>query len=427
MPRPNPMPRFPASARPCGRRARFAALALAAALAGLVAPAGATRAAEGASPGAGLTALAARVRPAFAFVAGGSGAVISPDGEVVTNNHVVENLPSVGVTLGDGRAFRAEVLGRDRQGDLALLKLTGASGLPFLPLGSSAALRRGEACYAAGNPLSLGAADQEVSFSAGVVSALHQFRHGYNDAIVVDAAVNPGNSGGPLVNRRGELVGICGMTQTRLGLKSNTGVAFAIPVDQLKLWLPFLRRAKGGNVFHGRLDGLDLAEDNGTVTARAVAPGSSAAAAGFRPGDVLAAFMGYHVPTVARFDGISGIYPAGSAMQAVVRRARPGGGMEEKTLRFSLPPLRPWKAAFALARPRVGEEYPRVGAVMRGGAAEKAGVAAGDEIMAINDLPVRVSGLPQLTGYLSELHAGDRVELQLRRDGRRLKAGFVAE
>ena len=369
-----------------------------------------------------------KAQAAFVFVAGGSGVVISPEGEMVTNSHVIGDADTLEVTLGNGQTGRAEVMGRDRVGDLALLKITGIGApLAYLRLGVSADLRRGDKCYTVGNPQALGGDGQAASFSAGVISALHQFRQGYNDAIVIDAAVNPGNSGGPLVNARGELVGICGMTQTRLGMKSNTGVAFAIPVDQLKLWLPFLRRARGGNVFHGRLQGVRFADDDGRTRVREVIPQSAGEAAGFRVGDTLVSFMGYHVPTAARFDSISGIYPAGSAMRAVVARQGTDGKTSEKNLRFVLPPLRPWKGDFILADARLGDEYPRIGMLKKGSAAEKAGARENDEILAINNLPVKVSGMAQLSGYLANINAGDLIVLQLRRAGAKTQIKFTAE
>ncbi|GHS98816.1 hypothetical protein FACS1894139_12740 [Planctomycetales bacterium] len=362
--------------------------------------------------------LVARVTPAVVFIAGGSGALISASGEIVTNHHVIENLnKTVGVTLGDGRVFDADIVGRDRQGDLALLKINGAKPLPFLPLGSSAALSVGEFCLAAGNPLALGATDQTVSFSAGVVSALHQFRQGYNDAIVTDAAVNPGNSGGPLINRRGELIGICGMTQTRLGLKSNAGVAYAIPADQIKLWLPFLRSARGGNVFHGRLTGVDWREDNGVVSVAA-----NRSDLPLMSGDILRDFMGHRVPTLARLASIEGIYPAGITLALTAER----DGKAVK-IDFQLPPLRPARPLFVFAKPQTGDVYPRLQTVFADTSAARAGVRGGDEITAINDLPVRVGGLPQLTNYLGAICAGDEVTLTLSRAGERRVVKFVAE
>lgn len=369
---------------------------------------------------AGLEALAARVLPAYVFLAGGSGAVISPDGLIITNHHVIGQGTSFGVTLGDGRVMRADVVGRDPRGDLALLQISGVRDLAHLPLGDSETLRVGEPCLAIGNPLALGVDDRQPSFSAGVISALHQFRQGYSDAIVVDAPINPGNSGGPLINLRGELIGVNGMTQTRIGMKSNTGVGFAIPSAQIKIWLPFLRAAMGGNVFHGRLPGLELVDRSGQVVVGGFRPGESDAR--FEPGDVVRSLMGREVTNVTRFMSIQGIYPAGTSMFAQVER-----GGKAVDLRFTLPPLRPWRQALTLARPQPGEQYPRLQSVIPGTTAEAAGLRAGDQISAIDGRPVHTAGIQQVSRYFSELCAGDKVELLIRREEQKLPISFTAE
>lgn len=360
---------------------------------------------------AGLPELAARVTPAFVFIAGGSGVLISDDGLIITNSHVVEQGDSFGVSLGDGRSFRARLVGRDRRGDLALLKIDGASDLPHLPLGDSASIHPGQPCLAVGNPLSLGMDDRVPSFSYGVISALHQFRQNYSDAIVIDAAINPGNSGGPLLNMAGELIGINGMTQTRIGMKSNTGVGYAIPINQLKLWLPLLHGAAGGDLLHGRVTGLELEEagEEG-VRVRTYAPGSPETDTGFRAGDIIVSMMGRFVANIARFNSIQGIYPAGHRMEAIVRR-----GGEEVALSFALPPLRPWRQALILARPKEGERYPVVQTVIAGGVAERAGLRAGDEIVSIDSQPVRAEAIDHISRYFSGLCAGDAVSLRVRR------------
>lgn len=366
-----------------------------------------------------LEGLATRITPAFVFIAGGGGAVISSDGLIITNNHVVGQNTSFGVTLGDGRSLRAEVLGRDPRGDLALLQIEGASGLPYLTLGDSENLQPGETCLAVGNPLSLGVNDRQPSFSAGVISALHQFRQGYSDAIVVDAPINPGNSGGPLVNARGELIGVTGMTQTRIGMKSSTGVGYAIPSSQIKIWLPFLRAAQGGNVFHGRVQGLELEDHNGQIVVKSCAPGE---ASGFQPGDTVLSLMDRPINGIPRFNSIQGIYPAGTQIRAEVLRS----GAKQQ-LEFSLSALRPWQQALTLARPLPDDLYPRVQSVISGTTAEAAGLRTDDQIAAIDGKPVHAAGIRQVSLFFAELCAGDRVELTVERDGRKLPISFVAE
>lgn len=372
--------------------------------------------------GAEISDLIPEVRSKFVFIAGGSGAVISHDGYVITNNHVVGPGRSFGIALGDGRTFRAKLIGRDSRGDLALLKIEGAKGLAFFVLGDSDALAIGEMALAVGNPLSLGMDDREPTFTAGVISALHQFRRGYNDAIVTDAPINPGNSGGPLINSKGELVGINGMTQTRIGMKSNTGVGFAIPSNQIKLWLPFLKAAEGGNVFHGRITGISFLENNGVLQVEKVASGSEAAAAGFKINDILLSFMERKVYSIARFNSIQGLYPAGTSISAVVEN-----NGDKRTLRFALPPLKNWRQSFTLARPTPKDKYPVIETVFPDTDTARAGLKAGDRIIAIGSSPVSISAFSRIARYFTELSSGDKVSLTVKRGTESINIDFTAE
>lgn len=159
--------------------------------------------------------------------AGGSGVIISEDGYIVTNNHVVNNASKLRVTLHDGRAYDAKVIGTDPATDVALIKID-AEGLPTLPFGSSDDLRLGEWVLAIGYPMNL-----QSTITAGIVSAKArqlgaiEGNSGIESFIQTDAAVNPGNSGGALVNTRGELVGINTIIKTSTG--SYVGYSFAVP------------------------------------------------------------------------------------------------------------------------------------------------------------------------------------------------------
>ncbi|MBT8485888.1 MAG: trypsin-like serine protease [Phycisphaerales bacterium] len=157
----------------------------------------------------------------------GSGFIVSPDGYIVTNNHVVANARRVTVRLSDDRAFRAEVIGTDPKTDLAVIRIDAGELLPALPFGDSESLRVGQWVVAAGNPFGLAS-----SITAGIVSAKGRSRVGitdYEDFIQTDAAINPGNSGGPLVNLYGQVVGVNTAIFSRTG--GSMGVGFAIPID----------------------------------------------------------------------------------------------------------------------------------------------------------------------------------------------------
>ena len=162
--------------------------------------------------------------------AAGSGVIISEDGYIVTNNHVVEDADDITITLNDNREFKARVIGLDADSDLALLKID-ASGLPAIVIGDSEQLKVGEWVLAVGNPFNL-----TSTVTAGIVSAkarnIGAHKNGIESFIQTDAAINQGNSGGALVNTRGDLVGINAMLYSQTG--SFTGYGFAIPTTIMK-------------------------------------------------------------------------------------------------------------------------------------------------------------------------------------------------
>jgi serine protease Do len=288
-----------------------------------------------------MTALIQRSVPAFVFLAGGSGVVISPDGLVLSNAHVLEGGREYTVRLGDGRSFKARLVGYHGFGDLALLQIEGAKDLPHVTLGDSDEARVGDWCMAIGNPLALGMLDQTPTVSVGVISATQHVHMNYADSLVTDAPINPGNSGGPLLNARGELIGINGQIRTRMGLRSNTGLGFAIPSNRIKLWLPVLKKANGKEVGHGRLEGIEW-ETEGvnaqlgyvTPTIRKVTPGSDAERAGFRDGDKVLKCQGKEIRVPMQLLLILAMQPATESKVVVVEREG-----RQQTLMFKLDPV----------------------------------------------------------------------------------------
>lgn len=224
----------------------------------------------------------------------GSGVIITDDGYIITNNHVIENADKVEVTLNDNRNFQARIIGTDPSTDLALLKIDD-KGLPFISYGNSDELKVGEWVLAVGNPFNL-----TSTVTAGIVSAKgrnigilpDQFK--IESFIQTDAAVNPGNSGGALVNTRGELVGINSAIASNTG--SYTGYSFAIPVNLVRKVVDDL--AEFGNVQRGfigvSIRDIDskLVDEKGLKVTRGVyvaglTEGGSAEKAGIREGDVI--------------------------------------------------------------------------------------------------------------------------------------------
>ena len=226
----------------------------------------------------------------------GSGVIISNDGYIVTNNHVVEGADELTVTLNDNREYSARIIGTDKTTDLALIKVS-AKDLPTLPIGDSNNLKVGEWVLAVGNPFNLNS-----TVTAGIVSAKARSlgANGVESFIQTDAAINAGNSGGALVNTKGELVGINAMLYSQTG--SYSGYGFAIPtnimnkvVDDLKKYGTVQRAIldiKGSDV-HNYIDAqkdkgekVDLGTNDGIYIAE-VTEGGAGEAAGLQKGDVI--------------------------------------------------------------------------------------------------------------------------------------------
>ena len=181
-----------------------------------------------------LVKLVAESSGAFVFIGDGSGVLIREDGYALTNYHVAGSRSTWTVRLGNENRTRVcDVIAKDSTCDLCLLKIRDLAHAPCVKLGCSGDLSAAQSVLALGDPFKLGETRGGPAASFGIVSALHRNQGRYRDAIQTDCAINPGNSGGPLLNLDGELIGINGQIVSRYG-KNNTGVAFAIPVDQIK-------------------------------------------------------------------------------------------------------------------------------------------------------------------------------------------------
>ncbi|PTL76347.1 peptidase S1 [Vitiosangium sp. GDMCC 1.1324] len=321
----------------------------------------------------------------------GSGFLIDDKGTVLTNNHVVEGADHVRVKLEDGRAFDAEVLGRDPLTDVALLHLKGApNGLPFVALGDSDTTRVGDFLVAIGNPFGLAS-----SVSSGILSARARDIHSgpYDDFLQTDAAINPGNSGGPLFNLKGEVIGM----NTAI-IRDATGIGFAVPSNLIRSLLPQLEKA--GAVRRGWLGlsvqdltpelgrALGLNVDKGAIVAN-VNPGSPGAKAGLHDDDVITEVEGKPITSAGTLTRTVGLLQPDSRVKLhVLREGKPLDVQVTLGTRPALdgePEVTPRDGSAAPAQQRLGlrlMEDPegngaRVAAVEPGSPADRADIPAG--------------------------------------------------
>ena len=251
----------------------------------------------------------------------GSGFVISSDGYIVTNNHVIEGTDSITVLFADERELPAEVVGRDPKTDVALIRVKTDEELFALPLGDSESVRPGEWVVAIGNPFGL-----EHTVTAGIVSAKHRVigQGSYDDFIQTDAAINPGNSGGPLINLKGEVIGI----NTAINPRANT-IGFAVPVNMAKAILPQLRAS--GHVTRGWLgvviqqinpeiaEHLELDDESGALVSE-VMPNGPADEAGIQRYDVIVEFNGKKIDEMSDLPRVVASTGVGKKVDVVVLR-----------------------------------------------------------------------------------------------------------
>ena len=227
----------------------------------------------------------------------GSGVIVSPEGYILTNNHVVEAADDIEVALQDGRKFKAKVAGADPDSDLAVLRINAGAKLPAVTLAAPESIRVGDWVLAIGNPFGVG-----QTVTSGIVSALGRSHLGINtfeNFIQTDAAINPGNSGGALVDVRGDLIGINTAIYSQSG--GSMGIGFAIPISLAKSVMDQIIRT--GSVTRGWVgievqeitpelaESFKLTDTQGALIA-GVMRGSPADKAGIRPGDILLAVAG---------------------------------------------------------------------------------------------------------------------------------------
>jgi serine protease Do len=255
----------------------------------------------------------------------GSGFIVSKDGYILTNNHVVGNADLVLVVVGDDEPVRAHVIGTDPSTDLAVIRVADRNDLPVLPFGDSDKLEVGDWVIAIGQPFGL-----SHTITSGIVSALGRSNIDlttYEDFIQTDAAINPGNSGGPLVNLDGEVIGV---NTAILGPQGNIGIGFAIPINMAKDVYEQIR--KNGKVIRGfigvsiqdltpdLIEAFDLPDGTKGLLISHVSENSPAAVAGLEPGDVIVQFDGKPLTSLGLFQTQVSLLQPGSKVRLVILR-----------------------------------------------------------------------------------------------------------
>ncbi len=363
-------------------------------------------------------------RRGYAVTSLGSGVIVSPDGWVLTNNHVVERGARFRVGLLDGRELLAKVVGTDPSSDLAVLRIDTKEKLPYATMGSSDGLLIGETVIAIGNPFGL-----SHTVTTGVVSAVHRsFKAGDRmlfDFIQTDASINPGNSGGALLDIEGRLVGV----NTAILGERSAGIGFAIPIDRA-------RRIAEDLISHGAVregyvgltvDDLPAKEGrtpdvSGGVVVTGIDPGSPAERAGVKKGDVVESVQGFPPQNAEEFRFRVRDLAIGSTARLELSR-----GGTRRQVQVTAVELSPERVSDLVARRTglsLGEERAQGGAlvvvkaVARGSPAARLGLQAGDLVREVNS--TEVSSLAEFRKVASRARRSGELVLLIQR-------GYAAE
>jgi serine protease Do len=378
----------------------------------------------------------------------GSGVIVSADGYILTNNHVIEGMDEITVVNANGDKYDAKVVGSDPRTDLAVIKVDGKD-FPAAKLGDSDKIEVGEWVLAVGNPFEL-----QNTVTAGIISARGRSNVGladYEDFIQTDAAINPGNSGGPLVNLDGEVIGINTAIATRTG--GSMGIGFAIPINMAKQVMAQL--IKTGKVTRGWLgvyiqpvtpelkDQFKLKSAEGALVAD-VTQGGPAEKAGMKRGDVIVEYQGEKVKDTGHLRNMVAATEIGTEAEVKVVRdgrekgirvkigelpeeeaaiGRQFGGGPQRDVGFDVTNLTP------ALRKQLGLPETQKGVVVRDikqtSDAFQNGLRQGDVIVEINRVPI--SGVSDFNNVMSRVKAGDEVLLLVITEGHTRYVTFEAE
>jgi serine protease Do len=368
----------------------------------------------------------------------GTGFIIDREGYILTNDHVVDGADKITVTLSDKKEYTAKVIGLDSKTDLALIKIDGAKDLVPLPLGDSDKMEVGDWVVAIGNPFGL-----ENTVTAGIISAKYR-RIGtanYENYIQTDAAINQGNSGGPLMNTAGEVIGINSAIYSQTG--GSVGIGFAIPINMAKDLLPQLKKGKIVRGWLGVMiqaittdlqNKLGLKDTKGALVGN-VTEGGPAEKSGIETGDVIVSFDGKEIIDMNELPLLVASTPVGkNAKVEIIRKG------DKKTLDIKVGELKDdeeassrntgesetngsklgFKAGEITAERAKQFKVPEKAGVVilqveEGSPAQEAGLQAGDIVIEIDR--EKVTGLSQFNKKIKSYKEGDTILLLVKRDG----------
>jgi len=372
----------------------------------------------------------------------GSGFIISPDGYVITNNHVIKDADKIIVRMNDRREFKAKVVGSDERSDIAVLKID-AKNLPTLQLGDSKDVQVGEWVLAIGSPFGF-----DYSVTSGIVSALGRSlpNENYVPFIQTDAAINPGNSGGPLFDMSGKVIGVNSQIYSRTG--GFMGLSFAVPINVVKNVYQQLRSK--GHVSRGWLgvliqdvtrqlaESFGMKQPHGALVAK-VLPDSPADKAGFKVGDIITSYNGHDISYSSDLPPLVGNTDIGSKVPVQVLRkgnsetlhvtiaelpeqsqiagneggsGQPGGGGNSNALRISV------KNPSSDERDQLGLQKDQGGVVVThvsNGPASRAGIREGDVILMLNN--EKVADADKFKNLVDNLPKDKSVPVLIQRHG----------
>jgi serine protease Do len=370
----------------------------------------------------------------------GSGFIISEDGYIITNNHVVDGADEIKVKLSDGREFKGNIKGRDDKFDLALVKIDAKGSLPVAPLGDSDKMEVGEWVMAIGNPFGL---NQTVT--AGIVSAQGRVIGSgpYDDYIQTDASINPGNSGGPLFNAKGEVIGI----NTAI-LAGGQGIGFAIPVNMAKSIIDQLKQ--NGKVTRGWLGvsvqsvtadlakSFGLESEKGALVAEVITE-SPAEKSKIKGGDIILEYDGYQIHEMSELPRLVAATPVGKKVKVLLLRdgkqqsvpvtieEMKGGDDQDVALASDRLGVKVAELSAELIKQLhlKGEQGVVVAEVQQDSLADRAGIAEGDIIREING--ARIANVGDYNRALGAVKKGGYLKLLLRRGHASLFAALRME